>query len=237
MQDFILNDLPKQNDTAVLEKLLKCDTATVGHFMHGCFMSRDLQAIDPSRRVVGTAVTVKIPGPDSTLLHHVISDLREGDILVVDRCGDTKHACLGGGVALAASVRNIAGVIVDGPTTDHSEILANGVAVWSSGPSAITTKLLALGGEFNTNVSVGGVTVRPGDIILADESGALVLDPVIAEQVADLALKMQAEEIEAVQQIRDGAKLGELTGASQMIFDKMNAEGQDPLPIKQPAGV
>ena len=85
--------------------------------------------------------------------------------------------------------------MIDGPVTDTAEIRANGVPTWCRGVSPITTKLLALGGALNTEVSCGGVAVCPGDAILADESGVLVLRPGDVVSVARAAIAMQEEEV------------------------------------------
>ena len=78
---------------------------------------------------------------DSTLLHHIIQYLRPGDILIIDRLGDHKHACLGGGVACAIKARGCIGVVIDGTCTDAQEIIQYRLPVWSRGVSPITTRL------------------------------------------------------------------------------------------------
>ena len=160
---------------------------------------------------------MKIAGMDSTLLHHVISMLREGDVLVIDRCGDDRHACWGGVMTHAADHQGIAGVVVDGPVTDVSEIDKLHFPIWSRGRSTITTKLLGIAGEFNTAVSVGNRAISPGDAILADESGVIVLSPGEADAVAKRAIDMQAAEIELLKKMRAGTPLGQITGATAMV--------------------
>lgn len=226
MKDIIINALPAQIPETVLSKLRHCETATIGHFMHAGFADRRIRPLDPTRRIAGTAVTVRIAGPDSAMLHHAVSQLRKGDVLLIDRCGDTRHACLGGGVAFAAAMRGIEGAVIDGPMTDQNEVRGTGLAVWSDGASAITTKLFAMPSEFNTDICIGGVEVHPGDAVLADESGVLILRPSEAEEIADMALAIQSEEAELQRRIRDGGSLGDLSGATQMIFENMRAQAQ-----------
>ncbi|RMF36364.1 MAG: RraA family protein, partial [Alphaproteobacteria bacterium] len=194
------------------------ETATVGHFKHDVFMDRGIQPLDRRRRVAGVAVTLRIPGPDSALLHHLVSDLRPGDFVVIDRAGDDRHACWGGGVTRAAVIAGCSGAVIDGPITDRSEIEEAGFAIWSRGASPITTKLLALGGAMNAPVSCGGVAVQPGDLILADESGVIVLDPAEAEAVADRALEMQAREPVTFARLKAGERLGDISGASAKVL-------------------
>ena len=175
-------------------------------------------------RIAGTAVTVSIPGPDSALLHHVMGLVRPGDVLVVERCGDERHACWGGFMATAARSCGVAGVVIDGPVTDPAEIRANGVPTWCRGVSPITTKLLALGGALNAEVSCGGVAVRPGDAILADESGVLVLDPGDVVAVARTAIAMQEEEVADLARLRAGEKAPDITGVTAVIEAAMAKE-------------
>src|SRR5688572_10099393 len=111
---FVLRDLPIQVDPRIVAKLARMETATAGHIRQQGFCDRRIQSVMPGKRVAGTAVTLAIPGQDSTLLHHVLGLLRPGDVLVIDRLGYDKHACLGGGVAVAAKASGAVAAIVDG---------------------------------------------------------------------------------------------------------------------------
>jgi 4-hydroxy-4-methyl-2-oxoglutarate aldolase len=221
---FVLNDMPAQVDAALLKKLAGVETATIGHFQHAGFMHPHLRAVIPEHRITGTAVTVRIPGPDSALLHHVMGLVRPGDFVVIDRCGDVKHACWGGVVTRAAKHRGVVGAVVDGYATDFTEVRETDMPLWCLGPTPITTKKLALDGQLNVPVSCGGVTVHPGDAILADESGVIVLDPADVEAVANRALGMQELEPKTVGRILAGEKMGDVTGATKMIEDAIAAQ-------------
>jgi len=175
----------------------------------------------PAKRAAGTAVTVQIPGQDSAMLHHALGLLRPGDVLVVDRMGDDRHACVGGGVALAAKLAGAAAAVVDGPCTDFSEIRMHDFPVWCRGPSPITTRVYAIGGSLNAPIGCGGVTVNPGDAVVLDESGVLVLPPDEAEAVADAALARQEREKDLWAKLRAGAKIGDLSGATAKIMAAM----------------
>lgn len=217
MDKFIVRGMPEQIARDDLELLSGVETATVGHWRVFGFMDRGIQGLLRGKRVVGTAVTLAIPGPDSTLLHHCIGKLRPGDILVVDRLGDDRHACWGGAVTVAAKAAGAVAGIVDGPCTDIAEIEGSDFPMWCRGLSPITTRLYALGGGFNVPVSCGGVPVLPGDAILADESGVLVLPPGDVRDVAREALRRQQVGGAREEQIRQGALLGDLSGASAKI--------------------
>lgn len=216
---YEIHPFPAPADPELLARLETVETATVGHFRHDVFMDRGIQAVDPGRRIAGVAVTLRIAGPDSLLLHHLVSDLRPGDIAIIDRAGDNRHACWGGVVTNAAVVTGCKGAVIDGPITDQSELERSGFAMWCRGRSPITTKLIGLGGVLNGTVSCGGIAVRAGDIVLADESGVIVLPPDEASAVADRALAMQEDEPGKVARLKAGERLGDITGASKRVLE------------------
>ena len=221
MTDYRIGPMPAQIPQALAAKLTRVETATVGHWRHWGFMDRGIQPLLRTKRVAGTAVTLAIPGPDSTLLHHALGLLRPGDILIVDRLGDNRHACWGGGVTVAAKAAGAVAGIVDGPCTDQLEIEQSDFPVWCRGLAPMTTRLYNLGGILNGLISCGGVPVQPGDAVLADESGVLVLPPGEADAVADAALARQERGERNQQRVRAGEKLGDLSGASRMVGEAL----------------
>lgn len=221
MPDYRIEEMPQQMSSELREKLMDVETATIGHTRHWGFMNRTIQPLLPKRRIVGTAITLAIPGQDSTLLHHALSLVRPGDILVVDRLGDDKHACWGGGVTIAAKAAGLAGGIVDGPCTDLAEITESDFPMWCKGLSPITTRLYNIGGTLNLPVGCGGVSVNAGDIILADESGVLVLPARDAEAIAVDALARQDRINQIQARVKAGEKLGDLLGASKLVLEAL----------------
>ncbi|HRD76136.1 MAG TPA: RraA family protein [Hyphomicrobiaceae bacterium] len=223
MTDYRIGPMPPQISPALVAKLQKVETATVGHWRHWGFMDRGIQPLLKSKRIAGTAVTLAIPGPDSTLLHHALGLLRPGDILIVDRLGDNRHACWGGGVTVAAKAAGAVAGIVDGPCTDELEIQQSDFPMWCRGLAPITTRLYNLGGIFNGLISCGGVAVQPGDAVLADESGVLVLPATEADVVAEAALARQERGEKNQERVRKGEKLGDLSGATRMVSEALKA--------------
>lgn len=221
---YIVKDMPEQVAQSDLDLLQGVETATVGHWRLLGFMDRAIQPLIAGRRVVGTAVTLAIAGPDSTLLHYAVGRLRPGDILVVDRLGDDKYACWGGGVTVAAKAAGAVAGIVDGPCTDLSEILTSDFPVWARGLSPVTTRLYDLGGGLNIPVSCGGAVVMPGDAILADESGVLVIPAAEVRDVSQEALRRQESGVAREARVRRGeARLGELSGAEAKVLARLPA--------------
>ena len=223
MPDYRINPMPPQIATALAAAFLNVETATIGHSRHWGFMDRRIQPLLRGARIAGTAVTLAIPAQDSTLLHHALGLLRPGDILIIDRLGDDRHACWGGGVTVAAKAAGAAGAVVDGPCTDLAEIEASGFPMWCRGLSPITTRLYNLGGTLNLPVSCGGVTVNAGDLVLADESGVLVLPPPGLEEIADAAIARQLRGEASQARMRAGEKIGDISGATKMVLDAMKA--------------
>lgn len=217
MPKYEIGPMPDPLPAGLVAKLEQTETATVGHWRHWGFMDRGIQPLLREKRIAGVAVTLAIPGPDSTLLHHALGLLRPGDVLVVDRLGDDRHACWGGGVTVAAKAAGARAGVVDGPCTDLTEIKDSDFPMWCRGLAPITTRLYDLGGRLNKPVSCGGVAVMPGDVILADESGVLVLPRDEAEAEADAAIARQARGLESQDKVKAGAKLGELSGATAKV--------------------
>jgi regulator of RNase E activity RraA len=218
---FTINSLPPQLPAALVEKLVRAEPATIGHFLDWGFMDPALKALQRDMRIAGPAVTVHQPGVDGTIMGYALGQVRPGDVLVVDRCGDTRHAGFGGLVCYAAKVAKVAGVIIDGMVADVGEIRQYGVPVWCRGLSAVTTKRVGLGGSFCVPVSCGGVSVRPGDVIIADEVGVVVLNPADAEAAADRAIAMQDAEVEKRARLDAGEKLPDISGATKVLADAL----------------
>jgi len=218
MAKYVLGPMPPRISGEVVALLEQTETATVGHWRHWGFVDRGVKAMLRGRRVAGTAVTVQIPGPDSTLLHHALGLLRPGDVLVVDRLGDTRHACWGGGVTVAAKAAGAKAGVVDGPCTDLEEVEASDFPLWGRGLAPITTRIYDLGGRMNVPVAIGGVVVTPGDAVLCDESGVLVLPPDEAEAEARAAIARQERGLATQARCAAGEKLGDISGSTAKVL-------------------
>lgn len=223
---IVVKNLPKQIDKAVLDRLVQAEPATIGHFLDFGFVSPEIRSLFSDKRVAGTAVTVRFCGSDSSMMHYALGKVRPGDILVVDRGGDRTMAGCGGGVAHAAKCAGAVGLILDGVATDIAELREHGMPVWARGLSSVTTKRLFSNGEFCTTISCGGVPVSPGDCILADENGILVLppDPAFILECAERAIAMQADEKAGMPRIVAGEKLPDLNGTTRRIDEIVAAQ-------------
>src|SRR5688500_8273117 len=171
--------------------------------------------------IAGPAFTVRAPGMDGTIFVYALGQVLPGDVLVIDRCGDHRHAAFGGLVAYAAKVAGLAGVIIDGVATDIGEVRKYKVPLWCRGLSTVTTKRIGLGGEFCVPVSCGGVNVNPGDVIIADECGIVVLDRAEAQAAAERAISMQDAEAASRARLDAGEKLPDISGATKTLQEAL----------------
>jgi 4-hydroxy-4-methyl-2-oxoglutarate aldolase len=225
---IIVNERPEITvPQELLDRLRKIPPATIGHILDFGFMDIGLRPI--GRRgftICGPAVTVKVMAIDSTVVHKAISMAEPGDIMVIDRNGDTKHACWGEMTSLGAKMRGLAATIVDGPATDIVEIEDMEYLVFSRGISPITTRSLAMSGEINTIVQCGGVSVAPGDIIHADDNGVLVLKPEHVAEIVEHCEPIAQREPTTRQRLRAGESLAEMAGANAKIEAALAAQAQ-----------
>lgn len=191
----------------------KVSPSTIGHMTDSGFM----KGLMPLRagKLVGRAVTVRIPHLDSAAVHIAVSHLEPGDVLVVDMNGDIERASVGGMVAYAAHARGAAGIIVDGCITDVDEIAPLNFVVYSKGISALTTRNLGIEGDINVPVSIAGAVVMPGDIILGDANGVMTIRSNRRDlmTLAEDALRKEAAEIETKRRLDDGELLMQVSGA------------------------
>jgi 4-hydroxy-4-methyl-2-oxoglutarate aldolase len=218
---FTLKPLPPGLDSKLIEKLTRAEPATIGHFRNWGFMDPMIRAMQPDVRIAGPAVTVRAPGVDGTIVGYALGQVRPGDVLVIDRCGDHRHAAFGGLVAYACKVAGLAGIIIDGVATDIGEVRKYKVPLWCRGLSAVTTKRIGLAGEFCVPVSCGGVNVNPGDVIIADECGVVVLDRAEAEAAAERAISMQDAEAASRARLDAGEKLPDISGATKTLQETL----------------
>lgn len=161
----------------LLQALGSVEIPTLGHTLDEGFCSPRLHRVGPEIRMAGRAVTLDLLVPDAVAVNRALLALAPGDVLVI-RVRGGQHAPVGAVTAAAAVAKGGAGIVVDGPVTDLSALAGGLVPVYATGTSARTTKLLDSDKPCHgTAVEVAGVTIRPGDIVLGDENGVLVIAP------------------------------------------------------------
>ena len=147
--------------------------------------------------LLGTALTVRVPQGDNLMFHKAMDMAQEGDVIVIDAGGFTDRSIFGELMVNYLRTKKVAGIVVDGSIRDSGSICqmtdfavyAKGITPngpYKNGP-----------GEINVPVVVGGKIVRPGDIILGDEDGVIIIQPEIADEVA-AATKATMEKEEGI---------------------------------------
>jgi 4-hydroxy-4-methyl-2-oxoglutarate aldolase len=132
-------------------------------------------------RIAGPAFTVRTPRHDNLMLHAAIYRAEPGDVIVVE-AGDDAMAVAGGNVCAIAQKRGVAGFVVDGVIRDIGESRANGFPLFARGRSPIPAAKEGPG-EINHTIRCGGVVVHPGDVVIADDEGIVVVPLAKAEEV------------------------------------------------------
>lgn len=195
MQKYLVNSSAAPIAPELRRSLQGVETATIGHFEFFGFVGDGILPVFPAR-ACGTAVTVAAAGRDGSVIYRAIDLLREGDFLVIARVDRDDVSCIGGGVAAALKAKGVAGVIVDGPCTDVTELQGIGLPVWCRGVSAkATSRAIVVGGAINVPIACGGAAVLPGYAVLADHEGAFIADPARMETAAEVALARQERSI------------------------------------------
>jgi len=214
-----------QVERSLLEGLAVHGSATVHEAMgrRGA-MDGSIKPLDPRMRVCGTALTVRCPPGDNLMLVKAVSMARPGDVLVVQLDGSPRVGPFGEVLAVECACRGAAGVVVDGSVRDSREIIRLGLPVFCAG-IAITGTAKASLGSINHPISCGGETVRPGDVILGDADGLVVLPPDSVADVAAAADRRVAKEADVMAKLREGKSLFELYGY-QKILDSLGCKSE-----------
>lgn len=199
-----------------LAALRKVGTATLGHLTDFGF-APGLVPFKRPAKVVGLAYTIHIPRVDSSAVHYALTQVQPGEVMVVDTTGETMRSPWGGGVTYAAQKAGAAGAVVDGMLTDWEELMAYGLDVWARGFTSLTTRGLGLEGALQVPVQIGGVVVKPGDVVFADSDGVFFLNPAHAAEIAARLAEIEGRWPETKKRLDAGEKLGNINGAVQKL--------------------
>ena len=135
----------------LFEIALTTDPAQIGHHVQGGYMT-GIYPISDDIKAIGPAFTIRLPGTDNAMLYYAMKQAPKGSMIVIDRMGDKRIACLGEMVALSAKTLGMAGIVVDGPNTDTRAIRAMGFPVFSTGRACVTNTFKGLDGEYGVPV-------------------------------------------------------------------------------------
>lgn len=162
-----------------------------------------IKPLAPGKGFAGQAITVQCMVGDNLALHHAISGAFKGAVIVGDGRANEETAIWGGIMHTVAETRGVAGVVIDGALRDAAELRASPLPIYAraavpAGPHK------GFGGEINAPIQCGGVSVHPGDLVVADDDGVVV---VRMDQIGGLMERCKArmaKEQEFVKAIRAG---------------------------------
>ncbi|EJM60200.1 Demethylmenaquinone methyltransferase [Pseudomonas sp. GM50] len=199
------------DESQLIEQLNAVSFPTLGHFLEEGFADSQLRAMVPNVRLVGRALTLKLVGADAIAVNQALALIQPGDVLVIDTDGDWQHAPVGAVTSCAASCAGAVGIVVDGAVTDLLELREAGLPVFARGTSLLTTKLHGRGdSQINQPIHCAGVTVHPGDFVLADDNGVLFLDPITAQNVIERARASDRAEPRLLERLRAGEPVSQV---------------------------
>lgn len=204
-----------------ISKLSSLDTPTVSDALDSLGLSGAVYGIAPmtvTRKIVGRAVTVKLGPPTAEIpKRHLgagaVMAASASDIIVVEHGGRTDVSGWGGLLSRGALAKGIAGVVIDGAFRDVDEARELGLPIYARGAVPITARGRVVEHGFNCRVSVGPVSVAPGDYVLADGSGVTFIE---ADRIGDVlaeAERIFAREQQMAARIEDGVPIGDVLGA------------------------
>lgn len=195
-----------------LKALLKLPVAIIGDELNRAQMMQGaIKPVGPGMGFAGQALTVSCMVGDNLALHHATALLKKGQVLVADARGHEDTAVWGGILHTAAKARGAAAVVIDGAMRDVAEVRESGLpayarAIVPTGPHK------GFGGEINAPIQCAGVSVLPGDILVGDEDGVVVIRPDQLEGLVERCKTRIANEDKILAGLAKGKTTVELLG-------------------------
>jgi len=199
------NPSAAQVDPKILAALREMPVAALSDNMHRNIGTTGLNPYHRpvARTMAGTAVTARSRGGDNLTYLRALEFCRPGDVLVIDAGGILNNAVVGGILSFYAAHIGVVGVVVDGAIRDVAEIRAREFPVYARG---VTHRgpYKDGPGEINVPISVGGMVVNPGDIVVGDQDGLLAIPQQGAELLIEKARAHLETEAETIRAMKEG---------------------------------
>jgi regulator of RNase E activity RraA len=174
---------------AIVEQLGQFPVSIIGDGMgRRGIMDPGIRALNRDLNMCGTAVTIETPAADNLMIHAALKVAQAGDVLVVNTHGDISAGIWGELTTRMAIRKNLAGLVMDGSVRDSRELAGSGFPVFSRGINPCGGGKDG-GGQVNFPISCGGVAVHPGDVIVGDADGVVVIPMATAEEAIAAARK------------------------------------------------
>jgi 4-hydroxy-4-methyl-2-oxoglutarate aldolase len=192
-------------DPNMISELGEAGVATVHEAGGTRLLDPGIRPIQEGTRIAGSAVTVSCAPGDNIMVHAAVEVIEPGDVLVLATTSPSTHGMFGELLATSVMARGCVGVVVDAGVRDVSELRHMGLSVWSRAIHAAGT-VKATPGSVNIPVVCGGVTVGPGDVVVADDDGVVVVERERAVEVLEAARRR----LEREEEVRARLAAGEL---------------------------
>lgn len=216
-------------DPATVRGLGEAGTATVHEAAGrvGLVGPRVLPRV-PGSTIAGSAVTVSSHPGDNLMIHAAVEQCRPGDVLVVACTADSVHGMFGDLLATSLQARGVLGLVIDAGVRDIATLREMGFPVWSRAVHAQGT-VKATPGSVNVPIVVDGQIVRPGDVVVADDDGVVVVPVVDAPDVLEAARRREANEESKRRQLAEGVLGLDMYGLRPLLAE-LGVEYVDRLP-------
>ena len=182
-EGVVVRQVPRVSSVIVGE-LGKAGVATVHEAGAGGLLDPGIRPIQEGARIGGNAVTVICAPGDNIMVHAAVEVIEPGDVLVIGTTSPADNGMFGELLATSVMGRGCAGVVVDGGVRDVSDLRRMGLPVWARVIHAAGT-VKANPGSVNVPVLCGGVTIHPGDVMVADDDGVVVVERARAAEVLE----------------------------------------------------
>jgi len=215
----------------IIERLSKLDTCAVSDALDSLNLKGATWGVRPQwqcPKIAGRAVTMKIKPaglqqPTQHLGTAPIEAAQPGDIIVIDNGGKLEFSCWGGLLALSAKLKGVSGVVIDGASRDIDEARDLEFPVYARGVVPMTARGRVMQESYNQEIQFAGVQCHPGDLVLADGSGVIIIAKEKEHEVVAAAEAIYAKEQEMAAGIRkgySGLEMLEKLGYEQMLNKK-----------------
>jgi RraA family protein len=214
----MLTDARPAPNAELIERLSRLEVANVCD-AQGSFGAPHprIQSIVPGLRMLGPAHTVKCYPGSIITVHKALMEAKAGEVIVVDGEADERGALFGELMALQAKANGLAGIVIDAPVRDRHALLDIGLPIFATGinPRVGSNRRV---GKTQVPVQLGGVVVSPGDYILADDAGVVVVPADQIQATVEATEAVAAKEAGIRTAIANGEQLGDLLGFRTLIF-------------------